>query len=146
MKTRRNGRRIKKQRRTQLEGEERGWGKAVKRGKRQEEGDACPCCQHGVAPVSDGRARDCSKRGGGSTRGEGETAKQGKRQGLCHPCSLKTALAAFSNSSEMEVRGFEASFYLARFYSNLPWAQKHSFSICQKVVLLTLKCQTVIGG
>lgn len=41
---------------------------------------------------------------------------------------------------------FEASFYLARFYSNLPWAQKHSFSICQKVVLLTLKCPTVIGG
>lgn len=46
------------------------------------------------------------------------------------------------NRSEM----FEASFYLARFYSNLPWPQKHSFSICQKVVLVTLKCPTVIGG
>lgn len=56
------------------------------------------------------------------------------------------ALATFSNSSEIEVRCFEGSFYLARFYSNLPRAQKHSFSICQKVVLLTLKCQTVTGG
>lgn len=77
---------------------------------------------------------------------EKHTWGRGDRQGFCHPWSLKIALAAFSNSSEIEVRCFEASFYLARFYSNLPWAQKHSFSICQKVVLLTLKCQTVIGG
>lgn len=91
-------------------------------------------------------AWDCSKRRGGSTRGEMETGKHGKRQGLWHLCSLKTALTAFSNCTEMEVRCFETLFYLAQFYSNLPWGQKHSFSICQKVVLLTLKCQTVIGG
>lgn len=67
-------------------------------------------------------------------------------KGFWHLCSLKTALTDFSSCSEMEVRCFETSFYLAQFYSNLPWGQKHSFSICQEVVLLTLKCQTVIGG
>lgn len=86
---------------------------------------------------------DCSKTRGGNAGGKGDG---GRNKGFCHPCSLQPALTALFNSREIEVRCLKASFYLAQVYSNLPWAQKHSFSICQKVVLLTLKCQTVTGS
>lgn len=88
-------------------------------------------------------ASDFSKRRWEKLLGMGDG---GRRQDFYHSCSLKLALTAFFNSREIKARHFEASFYLAQFYSNLPWAQKHSFSICQKVVLLTLKCQTAIEG